>query len=147
MPAAAEIGRNEKVKQLRADAVAKLEEHLAIKMEEVEILQHQLSLLSDCHANDIEVVDPYGDRGRYTGQLHHGKPNGKGTMKYVDGRVYAGEWSDSRWHGMGQATFTNGDSYDGEYRNDQRHGVGTYSWSDGRVYSGGFNADKRQGKG
>ena len=147
MPAPVESGRNEKVKQLREDAIIKLEDLLATKMEEVEILQHQLSLLSNGHESDIEMIDPYGDRGRYTGQVSNGKPDGKGTMKYDDGRVYVGEWSDSRWHGKGRATFTNGDSYDGQYQYDQRYGNGTYRWRDGRVYSGGFNADKRQGQG
>ena len=147
MPAGVEIGRTEKVRQLREDAVVKLEELLAMKMEEVSLLQEQLALLSKHHVRETIIMDPYGDRGLYTGQISNEKPNGKGTMKYEDGRVYVGEWSEGRWHGTGRATFANGDSYDGNYRYDQRHGFGTYYWHDGRVYAGGFYADKRQGKG
>jgi hypothetical protein len=147
MPVGVEIGRTEKVRQLREDAVVKLEELLAMKMEEVSLLQEQLALLSKHHVRETIIVDPYGDRGLYTGQISNEKPNGKGTMKYEDGRVYVGEWSEGRWHGTGRATFSNGDSYDGNYRYDQRHGFGTYYWHDGRVYAGGFYADKRQGKG
>ena len=65
------------------------------------------------------MVDPYGDTGKYTGQVNpngENKPHGKGTMKYDDGRVYVGEWSDGRWHGTGRASFSNGDSYDGQYK-------------------------------
>jgi hypothetical protein len=47
------------------------------------------------------MVDPYGDKGLYTGQVmnpssscagggDNNKAHGKGTMKYEDGRVYVG---------------------------------------------------------
>ena len=38
------------------------------------------------------MVDPYGDTGKYTGQVQNDKPHGKGTMKYDDGRVYVGTY-------------------------------------------------------
>lgn len=142
-----EIGRTVKVKQLRDDAVAVLEEMLATKMEEVGILQEQLALLSKQHVREAAMVDPYGDSGIFTGQINNEKPHGKGTMKYEDGRIFVGEWSEGRWHGMGRASFSNGDSYDGQYKYDQRHGEGCYRWHDGRVYTGGFYGDKRHGKG
>jgi hypothetical protein len=124
-----EIGRTEKVMQLREDAVNQLEELLAMKMEEVGILQQQLALLSKNHVRETAMVDPYGDKGTYTGQVSNDKPHGQGTMNYDDGRVYTGSWSEGRWHGQGKASFSNGDSYDGTYRYDQRHGEGKYLWA------------------
>lgn len=53
------------------------------------------------------VVDPYGDRGNYTGELstRTRKPHGSGLMKYKDQRVYQGGWKNGQWHGDGQANF------------------------------------------
>lgn len=96
------------------------------------------------------ILDPYGDRGFYTGIILRstGMPHGSGKMLYQeDQRTYEGEWRHGRWHGFGQATFANGDEYRGEYRFDQRHGRGKYSWNDGRVYDGMFREDKRHGPG
>jgi hypothetical protein len=88
-----EIGRTSKVRQLREEAVGHLEGLLSDKLEEVSILQEQLALLSKHHVRDTQMVDPYGDMGKYTGHVHNDKPNGRGTMKYDDGRVYVGEYS------------------------------------------------------
>eukprot|EP00547_Thalassionema_nitzschioides_P007213 CAMPEP_0194221368 /NCGR_PEP_ID=MMETSP0156-20130528/30399_1 /TAXON_ID=33649 /ORGANISM="Thalassionema nitzschioides, Strain L26-B" /LENGTH=701 /DNA_ID=CAMNT_0038951741 /DNA_START=239 /DNA_END=2344 /DNA_ORIENTATION=- len=96
------------------------------------------------------LLDPYGDKGRYSGVVLRstGMPHGLGRMVYEDdGRTYEGDWRHGRWHGFGRATFANGDSYEGEYRFDQRHGRGKYCWSDGRIYDGEFAEDKRHGKG
>ena len=87
-----EIGRTTKVRQLREEAVGHLEGLLADKLEEVAILQEQLALLSKHHLRDAHIVDPYGDMGSYTGNVHNGKAHGKGTMKYDDGRIYVGEY-------------------------------------------------------
>lgn len=86
---------------LREQAVTQLEDMLAIKMEEVAILQEQLASLSNHHVKEAKMVDPYGDSGIYTGQIHvdsngRPKPHGKGTMKYNDGRVYVGEWDQGK---------------------------------------------------
>ena len=62
-----EIGRTSKLKQLREEAVVKLEEILAIKTEEIALIQQQLSLLSKHHVREVTMVDPYGDTGIYTG--------------------------------------------------------------------------------
>jgi hypothetical protein len=69
------------------------------------------------------IVDPYGDKGIYSGVILRstGMPHGSGKMRYQeDNRTYDGEWRHGRWHGHGKATFANGDSYVGEYRYDQR---------------------------
>ena len=99
---------------------------------------------------DQVILDPYGDKGTYTGIILRstGMPHGPGRMIYQeDRRTYDGEWRHGRWHGYGRATFANGDTYDGEYRFDQRHGRGRYQWSDGRVYDGLFREDRRHGRG
>ncbi|GKY91095.1 hypothetical protein MPSEU_000082300 [Mayamaea pseudoterrestris] len=96
------------------------------------------------------IMDPYGDKGEYTGIILRstGMPHGYGEMVYhEDKRTYAGEWRHGRWHGFGRASFANGDTYEGEYRFDQRHGRGIYQWHDGRVFDGMFREDKRHGKG
>jgi hypothetical protein len=91
-----EIGRTSKVQQLREEAVDHLEGLLADKLEEVAILQEQLALLSKHHVRETHVVDPYGDAGTYTGNVLNDMPNGKGTMKYDDGRIYVGEYRNYR---------------------------------------------------
>ena len=96
------------------------------------------------------LLDPYGDKGTFTGVVlrNTGMPHGQGKMVYEeDLRVFDGEWRHGRWHGYGRASFSNGDSYEGEYKFDQRHGTGLYRWNDGRVYNGQFSEDKRHGKG
>lgn len=97
-----------------------------------------------------KLLDPYGDKGTYTGVVlrNTGMPHGLGRMVYEeDRRVFEGDWRHGRWHGYGRASFSNGDSYEGEYKFDQRHGTGIYRWNDGRVYDGQFSEDKRHGKG
>jgi len=96
------------------------------------------------------VLDPYGDKGTFTGFILKSTtmPHGTGKMVYdEDQRTYDGEWRHGRWHGFGHAFFANGDSYEGNYRFDQRHGKGTYCWNDGRMYNGMFSEDMRHGKG
>jgi hypothetical protein len=96
---------------------------------------------------NMMIRDPYGDEGRYTGVVMEGRPHGRGTMHYIDGRSYAGDWKHGRWCGQGRATFVNGDVYVGQYERDQRHGYGRYEWADGRIYDGGFRRDNRNGSG
>lgn len=82
---------------------------------------------------DKIILDPYGDKGAYTGIILRstGMPHGSGEMIYQeDRRTYTGEWRHGRWHGYGKASFANGDSYQGEYRFDQRHGRGIYQVSE-----------------
>jgi hypothetical protein len=86
------IGRTAKITQMREGAVAHLEDLLANKLEEVAMLQQQLTVLSKHHIRDAKMLDPYGDPGIYTGQVHNEKPHGMGTMNYDDNRVYTGTW-------------------------------------------------------
>ena len=62
------------------------------------------------------------DGGRYTGQVLHGKPNGKGKAVYKNGDVYEGEFLKGKRHGQGTYTFTDGEKYTGEWFQDHQHG-------------------------
>jgi hypothetical protein len=47
-----------------------------------------------------DILDPYGDKGRYTGVVLRstGMPHGPGLMEYEeDGRTYEGEWRHGRY--------------------------------------------------
>ena len=66
--------------------------HFFLLNTEVAIIQEQLAILSKHHVRETNMVDPYGDTGKYTGQVQNDKPHGKGTMKYDDGRVYVGTY-------------------------------------------------------
>ncbi len=99
--------------------------------------------------NQHWVIDPYGDQGKFEGDLDTETklPHGKGRMEYTDGRIYEGDWQEGKWHGYGKAIFSNRDCYEGHYHHDQRHGQGKYQWSDGRCYEGEFHKDQRHGQG
>jgi hypothetical protein len=99
---------------------------------------------------DKYLLDPYGNKGVYSGEvlLSTGLPHGCGKMVYEEGgRTYDGVWRHGRKHGWGEATFSNGDVFEGVYKYDKHHGHGKYSWKDGRIYEGDFNEDKRHGTG
>lgn len=102
-----------------------------------------------CVVHDRVLLDPYGDRGTYSGVVLRSTnlPHGSGRMVYEDdGRTFDGNWRHGRWHGWGKSTFSNGDVYQGSYQYDKRHGKGKYRWHDGRIYEGEFKFDKRHGK-
>jgi len=96
------------------------------------------------------IVDPFGEKGTYTGKVLKAThmPHGTGRMVYEgEQRVYLGHWKNGHWHGIGHVSFANGDCYEGDYQMDQRHGHGLYRWQDGRVYDGQFRNDRRNGEG
>ena len=78
------------IQRIREEAIMHIEALIVDRLEEVAIMQEQLTLLSKNHVQESSVTDPYGDKGKYTGRLTNGKPHGKGIMKYEDGRVYVG---------------------------------------------------------
>lgn len=117
------------------------------EQEEIPWTAERESLYHTHHVDSLQIRDPYGDEGIYTGMLVHNKPHGKGRMQYEDGRVYSGDWREGRWHGLGEVQFANGDYFKGNYQHDQRHGYGVYRWKDGRMYDGSFQNDQREGLG
>jgi hypothetical protein len=56
----------------------------------------------------------------YQGYMKHGKPDGFGIYKFMDGDIYAGEWKDGLRHGNGKFWFRDGRFYSGPWLNDKR---------------------------
>lgn len=124
---------------------SRFEALVAGTMEEMMSSKQNLSELK--YAENVRIVDHFGDRGTYVGELSHGEPHGVGIIVYDDDRRYEGEWCNGRYQGEGKTTFNGGDSYEGEYSADLMHGEGTYRWRDGRKYTGEFYDDERHGSG
>jgi hypothetical protein len=90
---------------------------------------------------DKQIVDPYGEKGVYTGALSKstGMPNGKGRLEYEkEGRWYEGDWIHGRWTGYGRLSNGDGDFYEGGLKNDHKHGTGIMRFADGRVFEGEY---------
>ena len=96
------------------------------------------------------IVDPYGEKGVYTGALSNstGMPNGKGRLEYEEeGGWYEGGWIHGRRTGYGRLKYCDGDLYEGELKNDHLHGHGVMRFADGRVFEGEYICGQRvQGK-
>jgi hypothetical protein len=87
------------------------------------------------------IVDPYGEKGVYTGALSKSTlmPNGKGRLEYEkEGRWYEGDWIHGRWTGYGRLSNGDGDFYEGGLKNDHKHGTGVMKFADGRVFEGEY---------
>lgn len=90
---------------------------------------------------DRQIVDPYGEKGVYSGALSKstGMPNGKGRLEYEkEGRWYEGDWIHGRWTGYGRLSNGDGDFYEGGLKNDHKHGPGVMRFADGRVFEGEY---------
>jgi hypothetical protein len=90
---------------------------------------------------DKQIVDPYGEKGVYTGALSKSTcmPNGKGRLEYEkEGRWYEGDWIHGRWTGTGRLSNGDGDFYEGGLKNDHKHGTGIMRFADGRVFEGEY---------
>ncbi|KAL3942706.1 MAG: hypothetical protein SGBAC_003151 [Bacillariaceae sp.] len=88
-----------------------------------------------------QIVDPYGVKGVYTGEVSKrtGLPNGRGRLDYEkEGRWYEGDWIQGRWTGTGCFSNGNGDSYEGCLENDHKHGEGIMQFADGRIFEGEY---------
>lgn len=93
------------------------------------------------HVQDQEIVDPYGEKGIYSGDLSIATqmPNGKGRLEYEkEGRWYEGDWIHGRWTGNGRLSNGDGDFYEGGLKNDHKHGIGIMKFADGRVFEGEY---------
>ena len=52
-------------------------------------------------------------------------PQGKGTMKYVNGDIYSGRWANDKPHGPGKLVSRDKKlSYDGDWQAGKYHGYG-----------------------
>jgi len=88
-----------------------------------------------------QIVDPYGEKGVYTGALSKSTcmPNGKGRLEYEkESRWYEGDWIHGRWTGFGRLSNGDGDFYEGGLKNDHKHGTGIMRFADGRVFEGEY---------
>lgn len=93
------------------------------------------------YVKDKQIVDPYGEKGVYTGELSKSTcmPNGRGRLEYEkEGRWYEGDWIHGRWTGNGCLSNGDGDFYEGGLKNDHKHGEGIMKFADGRVFEGEY---------
>jgi len=87
------------------------------------------------------IVDPYGEKGVYTGTLCKSTlmPHGKGRLEYEkESRWYDGDWVQGRWTGQGRLSNGEGDVYEGGLKDDHKHGTGILRFADGRVFEGEY---------
>lgn len=72
----------------------------------------------------------------YLGIMIDGKREGKGIMKYSNGRQYEGNWERDLRNGKGFERYPNGNSYFGSFKMGKADGKGVYTWVNGEVYDG-----------
>lgn len=118
--------------------------------QEIDLSGDELENLDETHANvstdtlfvkEKQIVDPYGEKGVYTGALSKSTcmPNGKGRLEYEkESRWYEGDWIHGRWTGYGRLSNGDGDFYEGGLKNDHKHGTGIMRFADGRVFEGEY---------
>ncbi|KAL3903994.1 MAG: hypothetical protein SGARI_005131, partial [Bacillariaceae sp.] len=95
-----------------------------------------------------DLLDPYGDKGTYTGVggYRFDQRHGKGIYKWHDGRIYDGEFLEDKRHGKGKFIWPDGAVYIGDF--DGRYeGQGTCTWEDGRRYQGEWRNGMAHGQG
>uniref|UniRef100_A0A3Q1C8E6 VPS9 domain-containing protein n=1 Tax=Amphiprion ocellaris TaxID=80972 RepID=A0A3Q1C8E6_AMPOC len=88
----------------------------------------------------------------YDGRWLAGKPNGRGVLKWPDGRIYTGAFKNGLEDGFGEfvapnKTLNKSDHYQGHWKDGKMHGLGTYRYASGEVYDGSFQDGMRQGHG
>ncbi|KAL1021859.1 hypothetical protein UPYG_G00018960 [Umbra pygmaea] len=88
----------------------------------------------------------------YEGRWVAGKPNGRGTVKWPDGRMYTGTFKNGLEDGFGEyiipnKTLSKNDHYQGHWKDGKMHGLGTYKYATGELYEGFFQDNMRHGHG
>ncbi|XP_073351569.1 alsin [Pagrus major] len=88
----------------------------------------------------------------YDGRWLNGKPNGRGVLKWPDGRIYTGTFKNGLEDGFGEyvapnKTLNKNDHYQGYWKDGKMHGLGTYRYASGEVYDGSFQDSMRHGHG
>uniref|UniRef100_UPI0037E8EF96 alsin n=1 Tax=Semicossyphus pulcher TaxID=241346 RepID=UPI0037E8EF96 len=89
---------------------------------------------------------------KYEGRWLAGKPNGRGVLKWSDGRIYTGSFKNGLEDGYGEfvapnKTLNKNDHYQGHWKDGKMHGLGTYRYASGEVYDGSFQDSMRHGHG
>ena len=83
------------------------------------------------------------DRSVYEGEATSGKnpkPNGFGSIKYLDGSVYEGHWRKGERNGTGTYTYANGNRYTGSWKHDVPEGEGHFEFANGGHVDGTWNS-------
>uniref|UniRef100_A0A4X2KQP7 ALS2 C-terminal like n=1 Tax=Vombatus ursinus TaxID=29139 RepID=A0A4X2KQP7_VOMUR len=88
----------------------------------------------------------------YDGNWFWGKPHGKGTLKWPDGRNHVGDFHQGLEHGFGIRLVPRGaedkyDCYKCHWREGQMQGYGICEYANESVYKGYFRDNMRQGFG
>ncbi len=121
---------------------------------QINSLQREATLFSTGKYVNLETLKKsqyfgpkkYSD-ATYQGILRDGKREGKGLMKYNNGRIYEGEWCNDLRDGKGLETYPNGNSYEGEFKQGKAEGKGIYKWHNGEVYDGEWHQGLKHGDG
>ena len=72
---------------------------------------------------------PYS--GIYEGQIENGKPEGQGTLTFLNGTKYVGEYKDGTWNGQGTFFFPGGEKWEGKFKDDAPWDINWYDKSGG----------------
>ena len=106
-------------------------------------------------------------QGIYKGEFSNGMKEGKGKIKFNNGKSYVGEFKLNHMHGEGvystancsytgsfkdnnfdgAGTFINKKyKYIGGFKNDKKHGAGRVEYADGRLVEGTWDLGKKNGE-
>jgi len=111
------------------------------ELDNLDGVTHENASTDTLFVREKQIVDPYGERGVYTGALSRSTcmPNGVGRLEYEkESRWYEGDWIHGRWTGFGKLSNGDGDFYEGGLKNDHKHGTGIMRFADGRVFEGEY---------
>jgi len=111
------------------------------ELDNLDGVTHENASTDTLFVREKQIVDPYGERGVYTGALSRSTcmPNGQGRLEYEkESRWYEGDWIHGRWTGFGKLSNGDGDFYEGGLKNDHKHGTGIMRFADGRVFEGEY---------
>lgn len=86
------------------------------------------------------------DGRKYEGNLKNGREDGKGVFTWKDGTRYEGNFADGVISGKGVITSKDGKKYEGEFRHGLPNGQGTRTLSGGKIEKGAFENGKFMGK-
>ncbi|XP_011609701.2 alsin-like isoform X2 [Takifugu rubripes] len=89
---------------------------------------------------------------KYSGSWMSGRVQGRGSLRWPDGRTYCGNFKNGLEDGYGECVIPNKelnkpDSYHGHWREGKIHGFGKYKYASGEVYEGCFSEGQRHGYG
>jgi len=95
--------------------------------------------------NESQIYERIFPRGKYTGQLAGGKPEGEGRLELNNGSVYLGFFKEGLYHGLGKYTTRDGAVYEGEFRQGYLHGRAVRTWPSGSRYEGEYVNGRESG--